>query len=462
MKDNNKQLKIILSKKIRWSILLMFSLIYTFLGISGGVFSSSISIIKDNLQISDNQFGSFESICSIGTLIGTFIFTFINNLINRKLYFILSMIITSSSFLFFFITKNYYILLLSRFLNGIGDSFPICYFPIWVEQFGIQKYKTIMFTTIHFAGNLGMIWGYIIDIIIGSKNWKYGLLSESIFIIFITLILIFFPEKYYQKNIFFLTHKNEKNNEKESIISIFIENKNDKKEKENNFSNKHSLFNDVICNLTFICIVIFRSNVYFICIAQFLWFTDYIETSLLIKNKTQIFTSFSISLVFSGMLGSILGGFIGTLIGGYHNENIIKTMIICKLISCLNAISCSLTYNLFYFTLYNTLLNIFDTISGVLASGFVLTIVPKDIIGNANGFFMLMMNFLAFLPSPFIYGFVKSYFKSSKIAFKLLMYYSLIGEIALIIAEIKRRIGKNNMNRNEKEILLQDKNEDLN
>ncbi len=134
-----------LSKKIRWLILILLSLMHSFLGISSGIFSSSVTKIKSDLKLSDSQFGSIGTFYGFGTLIGSFIFTFLNDKINRKFYFLFSMSLNTCLNIFFFIVHNFYIVILIRTLSGIFVVCGYCFFPIWVEQFGIKKFKTIIF-----------------------------------------------------------------------------------------------------------------------------------------------------------------------------------------------------------------------------------------------------------------------------------------------------------------------------
>jgi predicted MFS family arabinose efflux permease len=102
--ENQKKKKeeIILSKGLRWFILLILCLLHSFLGVSGGVFSSGVKIIKKELNLTDNQFGSFGSINGIGSIIGSFLFTLLNNRISRKYYFLFAMSLNTCMNLCFF------------------------------------------------------------------------------------------------------------------------------------------------------------------------------------------------------------------------------------------------------------------------------------------------------------------------------------------------------------------------
>ena len=101
-KELEKEKKVILSKSLRWFILLILCLLHSFLGVSGGVFSSGVTIIKKELNLTDNQFGSFGSINGIGSIIGSFLFTLLNNKISRKYYFLFAMSLNTCMNLCFF------------------------------------------------------------------------------------------------------------------------------------------------------------------------------------------------------------------------------------------------------------------------------------------------------------------------------------------------------------------------
>ena len=460
--ENQKKKKeeIILSKGLRWFILLILCLLHSFLGVSGGVFSSGVKVIKKELNLTDNQFGSFGSINGIGSIIGSFLFTLLNNKISRKYYFLFAMSLNTCMNLCFFFSNNYLILCMARFLSGIGCVVGYCYFPIWVDQFGMQKWKTVMFTLVNLSGNLGMLWGYLINLIIGSENWKLGILTEICCIMTLVFILLLLPDKYFIKDMYYVPLKEGETRENSIFSPYLLENS--KKNEENEVKNtNHNFYNSVLCNPSFLLISFFKSTVAFVAIAQFFWFTDFAQTSLLVSEPKYIFLAYSASLVFSGMGGVALGGIICTFVGGYNGKYALTTMIISQFLACVFAFLCTKMTTLFYFALFDAIFNVLNSIGSLIGGGYVLTTVPKDMTGTANGTFMFLLNVLGFMPAPMVYAAVKSYFGNSKMAMTLLMYYNFLGLFALILVGLIKKNKKEDEKENEG-TLLSDLNENEN
>jgi predicted MFS family arabinose efflux permease len=451
-KNKNNENKI-LSRGLRWFILFILCLLHSFLGVSGGVFSSGVKVIKKELNLTDNQFGSFGSINGIGSIIGSFLFTLLNNRISRKYYFLFAMSLNTCMNLCFFFSNNYLILCMARFLSGIGCVVGYCYFPIWVDQFGMQRWKTMMFTLVNLSGNLGMLWGYLINLIIGTENWKLGILTEIACIMTLVFILLLVPDVYLNKDMYYVPVKEGETREN-SLFSPYLPKSNDSKEKEESKNTNHNFYNSVLCNPSFLLISFYKSTIAFVAIAQFFWFTDYAQTSLLVSDPKFIFLAYSVSLVFSGMGGVALGGIICTCVGGYDGKYALTTMIIAQTFACCFAFLCTKATTLFYFAVYDTIFNVLNSIGSLIAGGYVLTTVPKDMTGTANGTFMFLLNVLGFMPAPMVYAAVKSYFGESKKAMTLLMYYNFLGLCALFLVSL---IKKNKKEDNENEgTLLED------
>ncbi len=93
-------------------------------------------------------------------------------------------------------------------------------------------------------GNFGMIWGYFINLIISSEEWRFGLVIEICFIMSHVLFLSFIPNMYFDKDLFL--DEIDKNNEDifvykkeffDENINIIDEKTDNKNEKEDNNEN---------------------------------------------------------------------------------------------------------------------------------------------------------------------------------------------------------------------------------
>ena len=202
---------------------------------------------------------------------------------------------------------------------------------------------------------------------------------------------------------------------------------------------KNPFLKHIICNIQFICVSLFKKNTYFISTAQNYWYSDYLQNTLNIKSSKKIFISYSISQVVFVIIGMFLGGLISNCLGGYESKNSLLIMIISQFISSIFGIISPFLNNLIFFTIFTFLYVLFTSIPSLISSGYSLTIVPKNMTGSANGFFIFIVNLFGMLPAPFVYAFIKEGFNDGRIAMKFLGFYSLFGLFVLIIGEIVRR-----------------------
>ena len=92
---NELQNKGMLSKDIIWILMLVISLIHGLMCISQGILSSCVTDIKQELFLSDKNYGMFGTISGLGSLIGSLIFTLIIEHVSHK-YLICTMLIINS------------------------------------------------------------------------------------------------------------------------------------------------------------------------------------------------------------------------------------------------------------------------------------------------------------------------------------------------------------------------------
>jgi hypothetical protein len=133
-------------------------------------------------------------------------------------------------------------------------------------------------TSLQLSGTIGSIWGYLINIIIGPKQWKEGFMVEIKIELIIALLLFFIPNDYFKKNLFYFGHnvpkkesinsstsptlKSRKNSKAyESIFMADYEQLDKSNEDNNNLSiehtnesliSKNTFYNTVICNIILI------------------------------------------------------------------------------------------------------------------------------------------------------------------------------------------------------------------
>ena len=421
-----------LSESVIWILMSIISLIHGLICISPGILSSYITELKKEFNLNDEKYGNLGTVYGLGSLIGSLTFTFVIRIINNK-YLICGMIIINCfcNFIFFF-TINFSILLFSRFISGFATVFCFIYFPIWVENFAMKKWVNFMQTTVQVANTIGNIIGYFIYFILGSNKWKDGFFIESFSILFLVLIMVMIPDRYYNK-------KKKLKNEVEISDSNTM-----KIEKNTGLVNnsEENIRKEIIFNFPFIMIVLYRANRIFIFQALNFWFSDYLQNSLSEKNPKVIFWSYSITMVFSSLIGNILGGIVINKIGGTKSKFSFLAMAILQLLSVLFGIFSPLTNSVSFFTILMSMYILFNSASGIISISATFVVVSEILAGPANGVYSFVVNLIGFLPAPYFYAVMKKILKKESHIIILLMFYGFIGCFELIGADIYMRAKK--------------------
>ena len=476
--DIPKKVDVILKRDIRWTIMIIYLLISIIISMDTGLFTSASTLIKETLKIDDKKFGLFGSCIHFGRIFGTIIFMFIFNIFNRKNLLIISFFINCISIFCFTITDNIIILFISRIINGFCTSFGIIYFPIWIDQFGIQNKKTLMMSLLQMAFPIGMILGYTTNTILGSKKWKITLLIETISLFIFNLFIIFIPKKYYSKKLCFKQHfdgvekikqmkkikirkksnqdskltnnykkkysndineLNNKNNFEINRNSLFSQNNLDNKKNDDIFSFKKKI-KFIITNKIYICTILYKSINQFILSGLTFWLTDYLENILEEKNSFQRLYIYIEAIVIGPIIGIAIGGFLGSMTGGYEKKNSVLAIFILQAISSLFSIFVPLVNNINLFSLYLTLFNLFMSSVIPVNTGLILWTLPKNLKGFGNGVGNLITTIIGKFPSPLLYGYIQYIFNdyNKRIGMHFLMKISFLGEICLAFATLFR------------------------
>jgi len=450
VKINGIQNKQNISNNIIWVTMILISIIHGLMCISQGILSSCVIEIKQELFLSDKEFSFFGTINGLGSLIGSLIFTLIINKISHK-YLITSMLLINSiSHFAFFFKLKFQFLLLSRFISGFASVFCYIYFPMWVDEFGIKNWLNFMQTTVQVSNTIGKIFGYFIYYLLGSRMWKYGFLSEIFSICCLVIVMVIIPDNYFDNNINDDIDNNNYNNNyninNEEEIRLKSENNYDNNNINNiNYKYKkdnNSIIKNIICNIPYILLSLSRSIRFFVYVAIDFWFSDYIQNSLLIFSPSKIFTSYSLTIVLSPLIGLILGGIISNKIGGPKGKHSFKAMFYLQLISTFFGFCSNFTKKIFYFTFYMSLYMLFDSASSLISISASYAVVNKNLIGTATGIFSFMANLIGLLPAPYTYACLKNAFKNNIYIISIFMGYGLLGTILLGMADMYMKNNK--------------------
>lgn len=427
--DGNKPPKVLLSKRKIWILMILVSLNHAFLYISPGILSSCITQIKFELKLSDEAYGMFGTINGFGALIGSIIFTLIIERANHKKLILSVLLLNCFCHFAFYLKLSYTALIYSRFISGFATIFCFTYFPQWVDKFGILHWVNFMQTFVQISKTIGNVLGYFIYFILGSKKWNYGFLIESILVTIVVFFMKMIPKNYYDKNY------RDPERERENKLNYISYNGIMTEERE-------TIMKDILCNFPYILLCLYKSNRFFIYVAIQFWFSNYLQTTLLVQERHVIFFSYSITMIFASFIGNIFGGIILNLIGGPNSKHSFIAMFLLQLISVIFGIFSNKINSVYYFNAMMSLYNFFNFASGMISISSSFAIMPKTIKGTANGIFSVLLNLTAFLPAPYAYASIKRIVGDGKYVINVLMYYGCFGCVELIIADLYMRIKK--------------------
>ena len=419
----------ILNKKVRWFLMWDISIIHGLMCIAPGMLSSCITQMRKDLNLTDKEFGMFGTINGFGSLLGSLAFTLVIERVNHKIL-ITSMLITNCICHFAFYYKmSYSIMMFSRFLSGFVCVFCFIYYPMWVDKFGVKNWVNFMQTTVQVSNTLGYILGYLIFLLLGSKRWADGFLIESVSIGICVFFMLLIPFKFYDKN-----YVDKEREEKPGETEVKVQGEDSGK--------KETIYNDIICNLPYILITLYRGNRFFIYVAICFWYADYIEFSLLEKDPKIIFWSYSITMVIASLIGNILGGVIINLVGGPKSKHLFVSMMALQFVSVLFGLFSPMKKSVLYFSILMSSYILINSASGIVTISASFAVMPKTLTGTATGIYSLVVNLIAFLPAPYAYAFIKDLVGSGSTVIFILMLYGLFGCFELLVADIYMRVNK--------------------
>lgn len=467
--------KVTLSRKMRWITFFILAFLSILFDIDQGILSSSTSTLIVDFKMTERELGGFGSMIFLGTGLGClFSFTLINKF-NRKYLLLGTMTFDVLSLFLTTKTTNIFLLYLYRIIAGFTLSFLTIYVPVWSDQFGIHKHKSVMLSIIHLSSSFGSLFGYAMGILMGWKNAFY--LQNVIIIINIVIILLLLPNKYFSKNLMPLKAKLDllKNNEEKDKnenkidndikdinvdINEFHENNELIKENKNIEERKKeedeiSLFEDIqtkiqdnkhesilmhikvlIKSKVFILMNITLSSLFLIVAAIQFWSNDYLEKCLFIEDEKKRLYYFLFLIMTSPPAGIIVGGILSSKVGGYDNKKAINIPLIASFLVCIFANIVPLSRNLYFFLPTFSFFLFLGSVVLPVAHGILLVSVDKQYAGSASSLSTLIYNFFGRLPGPNLYAFYRSLIKDihSRIPFWLLLNMAIPGFLACIIS----------------------------
>ena len=405
--------RIRLSRWTRIIIFVCFFIIHLLNCSDGGVVSARSNQIKEELNINDKSFGIYGSIVQIGRIIGTLSVMILLNLFDRKYLIFFALILKCATFLIYFVTANYYIIMVFRFLQGFSHVFTYVYFPTWVDQFGLQNYKTIMTSFIQTASPFGSVFGFNVTTFLG--DYKYGFALLAFTIIPLDIILLFMPDKFFSPKIFFYKVHKEEHDGRESVFSLFEIDEEKMKQKQEEKAKKPegpSIWLQLL-RPVFATIVLARTVLMFSFMGTHYWIGDYFQNALGQDGKLAKASIYSVVSLVGPFTGSMVGAAVCEKVGGYTKRA--SSLLCCgfSVLTGICAVLIPMTNDMMVFTVELFLFFFFANCMMPILIGISFNCVDKKLKGASYGVNSLMCTFLGNLPAPSVYGFINDIYKET-------------------------------------------------
>ena len=402
-----------LSRKVRFILFIFIVSTELLMNNSSGLLSSASVAIKKEFNIGDKDFGLLGTSQGIGRVAGNLLYIYFNTKLSAKVILSFSLIAKGALAIIFKFSKDFKILVYVRGIVAIFRMPPSIYCGVWIDQFGIQKYKTVMMSTIPMVQTGGKMIGFLYHMIVGEENWSYGFVIQGSFLIFIGVVLTFFPNIYYSNNLK-SKEKNKDNTERISEFEYTERAKQIQKGEKQSKSKTSQFFSDVyelVSNPIWSISMTGRALLFGITTTIHFWVSDYMKNVILIKDKKEVFMIYSIISILGPLGGVICNSFVNPLIGGYEKKKASYAAILLHLAEVICGMSMAFLRQKYYFLILTLLYFLFDSSVIGIINGINISSVRPEI--KATGFSIanLVTHALCSGPGPYLYGVVNDKYK---------------------------------------------------
>ena len=440
--EEDGKITIKLSRKIRLILFVFIISTELFMNNSSGLLSSASVAIKKEFNIGDKEFGLLGTSQGIGRVAGNLFYIYFNNKFSPKYIISFSMLIKGILAIIFKFSNNFNILVFVRGIVAIFRMPPNVYCGVWIDQFGIQKYKTVMMSTIPMIQTAGKMLGFLIHMIVGEDNWSNGFIIQGSFLIFVGIALLCFPSIYFSHKI----KAKEKTEENKDRITDFeyagktrkISQRKNKSELKIFLNNVHELFSNPVWTIS----MIGRAILYGLTTTIHFWESDYMKNVIGINDPKEVFAKYTLIALFGPLGGVLCNYFVNPLIGGYETKKASYAAIILHIME----VSCGLTIAILrqkkYFLILTLLYFLFDASVIGIINGINISSVRPQL--KATGFSItnLITHSLCAGPGPHIYGIINDKYKDKFLGAGMLSMMSICAldiPIFIIMAIIRNR-----------------------
>jgi len=421
-----------LSRGARAFIFIIFISLSIVMSGDNGVLSSSKKQVRRDLQLDEKGYGFFGSFASAGRMFGSVMFMGLLQTDSRKMLTLICIFINGSAFFMYYLTFNRWILYCVRFLIGSVRIYPHIYIPVWVDQFGIKKLKTMMMTVVNITSPLGQTVGYVLGTINEPDKWYLNYCIVGSLILCFGSLLCFFPGKYFSAKFNFIGYKEEG---KEGFVkepkdwkqTTYFENGEMKKKTKAQGSMLEIVKKPVYCFSAFV-----KANCLFCFQVIHLNITSYVIDDLKMPEEeklTKFVPLYGGASVFGPFIGGMFGGFLVSLVGGYENKRSAFFLAGFAVITLLSSFIVIYSNSAVFLCIGLFLFFFFASALLPIIGGYIVSSIPKEHKGAGSSLNLLITNLLGNLPGPILYGFLKDSFKDTnpRLPWKIIIHMFTFG-----------------------------------
>ena len=451
---------VLLNRSYRFIAYLVMVSIEMAINVSSGVLSAASKTIKKQYTMLDVEFGYFGLAQGIGRTFGSIFYTIMVNQISAKWLGGAFSIVKGFVLAAFELTQSKWILIILRGVIGFVHMPPSTYIPIWIDQYGLRKYKTVQMSFLQALVPVGKVLGFVLVNVFGEERWKLAYDVEGLFLVFCGLFIVLSPIDYFNRKVVLMSddeRPTEYKEEKWKEISVF------NRRVSRPGSKTQKLWNDLytvitnyefeICNCAKALQNGTQSCIHF-------WCGDFMINRLGMDGtkKTLIYTLMNIS---GPSIGFLLSPIINKFFGSYETPHAPIVIMVIHLLTISFGLSATLINNVPVFIVCMTLFFGLLSLSLAMTNGCLMISINKDLKGMCYSVGNITCMSITGALSPVIYGKVNDIFNPRGIRFAGMLSVMLInGSASLFLFELARIKCKKEKKGEKKEELVDKDNEE--
>ena len=394
---------VLLNRSYRFIAYLVMVSIEMAINVSSGVLSAASKTIKKQYTMLDVEFGYFGLAQGIGRTFGSIFYTIMVNQISAKWLGGAFSIVKGFVLAAFELTQSKWVLIILRGVIGFVHMPPSTYIPIWIDQYGLRKYKTVQMSFLQALVPVGKVLGFVLVNVFGEERWKLAYDVEGLFLVFCGLFIVLSPIDYFNRKVVLMTddeRPTEYKEEKWKEISVF------NRRVSRPGSKTQKLWNDLytvitnyefeICNCAKALQNGTQSCIHF-------WCGDFMINRLGMDGtkKTLIYTLMNIS---GPSIGFLLSPIINKFFGSYETPHAPIVIMVIHLLTISFGLSATLINNVPVFIVCMTLFFGLLSLSLAMTNGCLMISINKDLKGMCYSVGNITCMSITGALSPVIYG----------------------------------------------------------